>query len=255
MRKATSRPVLLSAAALALSAGFSVWCGPRAGAAPGVPAAAPAAPAIPAAAVSTDAPVRVAIANPAHIFNDMAETKALQAEMQEEQKKFAAAQHEKVAAIEDLKGKRDQLNPEHPQWAELNTQLATLTAEYKVWVEVQRAKAESTQKQKMKALFQKIEDAVGEVAKRDRIDLVIADNRDPLPTNLEDIDVRAFRSLILQRDVLYAGSRTDISQAVVTLLDARYRAAAAVPASGVIPGNAAGPYVPNVPNVPNVSRP
>ena len=35
-------------------------------------------------------PARIAIANPAHIFDELAETKALQIQMAEEQKKFAA---------------------------------------------------------------------------------------------------------------------------------------------------------------------
>ena len=95
-----------------------------------------------------------------------------------------------MAAINDMKNKRDALNPDHPQWAELNSQLATLTAEYKVWVETQKAIAESTQKHKMKRCSRRSRKRVAEVAKRDGIDLVIADNRDPLPPNLDEIDVR-----------------------------------------------------------------
>jgi len=218
MRSVKPRFVLVSAATLALAAGWSSFT-------------APAALAQPAAA---QAAIKIAIANPAHIFAELAETKALQIQMQDEQKKFQTAQQEKVAAITDLKNKRDNLNPAHPQWAELNSQLAALTAEYKVWMETQKVIAESTQKIKMTALFKKIEEGVADIAKRDGIDLVIADNRDPLPPNLDEIDVRTLRGLLLQRDVIYSNDRIDMTEAVVTLLDAKYHGVAAAPAG--LPG-------------------
>src|ERR1700722_16680270 len=99
MRIAKSRFVLVSAAALALAAGWSSSTAPTTVAQP----------------AAAQAPVRVAIANPAHIFAELAETKVLQTQMQDEQKKFMVAQEEKMAAINKLKGQRDALNPEHPQ--------------------------------------------------------------------------------------------------------------------------------------------
>ncbi len=211
MRSVKPRFVLVSTAALALAAGWSSFTAPMTLAQPA------------AAAV----PIKIAIANPAHIFAELAETKALQIQMQDEQKKFTTTQQDKMAEINDLKSKRDALLPEHPQWSELNSQLAAKTAEYRVWLETQKVVAESTQKTKMSALFKKIEQGVAEIAKRDGIDLVIADNRDPLPPNLDEIDVRTLRGLLLQRDVIYSSDRIDMTEAVVTLLDAKYRGVAA----------------------------
>ena len=206
MRLQKSRFVTM-AAALTLSAGLGLFVLP-ASAQPTAGAA---------------ASVRIAIANPAHIFADMAETKALQAEMAEQQKQFQIAQKSKTDEITDMKNKRDALNPEHPQWAQLNADLAKMTAEYRVWIETEKAKAESMQKVKMKKLFHEIEEAVGQIAKQDGYDLVLADTRDPLPSSLDEIDVRTLRGMLLSRDVIYATDRIDISQAVVTLLDAKYR--------------------------------
>lgn len=218
MRSVKSRSVLVSAAALALAAGWSSFSAPTTVAQP----------------AAAQASVKIAIANPAHIFAELAETKSLQFQMQDEQKKFMATQDEKMKAITDMKTRRDALLPDHPQWAELNSQLAALTAETRVWVETQKVIAESTQKSKMAALFKKIEQGVAEIAKEDGIDLVIADNRDPLPPSLDEIDVRTLRGLLLQRDVIYAADKIDISEKVVTRLDAKYRGIAAAPAG--LPG-------------------
>ena len=64
-----------------------------------------------------------------------------------------------------------------------------------MWLESSRLIAEQTQKRQMKMLFQKIQDAIAEVAKERQIDVVIADNKDPLPSDatLEQMDVRRFR--------------------------------------------------------------
>ncbi len=109
MRIVTSRSVLVSATVLALASG---WL-----------SSAPTSLAQPSAAQTQ---IKVAIANPSHIFSELAEFKVLQTQMQDEQKKFVATQDEKVKAITDMKNRRNALLPAHPQWAELNSQLAAI---------------------------------------------------------------------------------------------------------------------------------
>lgn len=176
---------------------------------------------------ASNQPLKIVVANPSKIFNEMAETKALQTRMKQEQDRFAQTVQEKAGALKQLKESRDALNPSHPQYEELNNQLMKASMEYKVWGESQKMMAEHTQKKQMKALFEKITAAIGEVAKRDGIDVVIANNSEQLPTDqeLEGMDIRALRAMILQKDVLYTTDRADISTAVITLLDARYKAA------------------------------
>ncbi len=182
-----------------------------------------------ASAASTDnSAMKIGVANPAHIFNEMQETKSLQAKMSDDQKRFAGDQQQKVKEIEALKAQRDGLDPKHPQYEQLNEALSKKTIEYKVWAESEKARAEHNQKRQMKALFAKIEAAVEEVAKRDGIDVVVADQRDPLPDELDQLDIRQLRVMLLQRNVMYTSARADMSQAVLTLLDAKYKSAGAV---------------------------
>jgi Skp family chaperone for outer membrane proteins len=170
--------------------------------------------------------LKIAVCNPARIFNDMQETKTLQSKMVEEQNKFVASAHEREAAMEQLKKARNDFKPDHPQYSEANDKLMQATVEYKVWGESQRALAQHMRKREMKMLFEKIQAAVAEIARKENIDLVFADSRDPLPDDLDPIDINQLRGMILQKDVLYASDKIDISQKVLTLLEARYKAGA-----------------------------
>jgi Skp family chaperone for outer membrane proteins len=225
---ASSASSILAVGALALL-GLAVTAGP-ASAAPG-PVAGPG-PAAAAAAPAPSGPIRIAVANPARVFNEMQETKSLQAKMVEDEKRFTAEKQDREKQIEQLKTSRQNLNPSHPQYEELSNQFLKATIEYKVWVDSRRLIAEQTQKRQMKMLFEKIQDAIAEVAKDRQVDVVIADNKDPLPSDatLEQVDIRALRGAILSKEVLFAGPRADLTDAVLTLLDARYKGAGAAAA-------------------------
>lgn len=193
------------------------------------------------AAAASARPLRIAVANPARIFNEMAETKALQGRMMEEQKKFVGLEKEKRATIEQLRAQRDQLKADHPQFQEINGQLLTASLDYKLWGESQKALAEQRQKHQMRQLFDKVQSAVAEVAKNENIDMVMAEQRDPLPDDLDSISIQQLKAAILSKDVLYASKDSDISDRVLALLDARFKAAgtgpAPAPAGGAPPVN------------------
>ena len=77
--------------------------------------------------------------------------------MREDEKRFAAEKGDREKQIEQLKTSRQNLNPNHPQYEELNNQFLKATVEYKVWLESSRLIAEQTQKRQMKMLFEKIQ--------------------------------------------------------------------------------------------------
>jgi Skp family chaperone for outer membrane proteins len=76
----------------------------------------------------------------------------------------------------------------------------------------------------MKALFDKIVNATSKVAQQKGIDLVFADQRPDLPDNLGNISVDQLRAILNGRNVLFANNKVDISQDVVAVLDAEYKA-------------------------------
>jgi len=91
-------------------------------------------------------------------------------------------------------------------------------------------------------LFEKIEQAVSEVARQRGYDLVLTDRRPELPEDMDRLSMEQLLSAIQARTVLYAGEKADISNDVLALLDARYRAGAKVqPAPAPVPAQPAAP--------------
>ena len=73
-------------------------------------------------------------------------------------------------------------------------------------------------------LFNKITNAVTEVATQKGIDLVIAEQRPELPDTLDQLNVEQVRALINGRNILYATATVDISNDVINAMDAKYKA-------------------------------
>ena len=169
---------------------------------------------------------RIAVANTARIFSEMQELKDLQVKLQSEQKLLTGVNGEKRDKLNALKAARDALKVDSPQYQDKNAELLKAAIEYESWAKINDADMQRNQKLQMRRLFEKIEQAVGEVAKQKGYDLVITDQRPDLPDDLDKLTLDQLRALINSRNVLYAGEKIDISNDVLALLDARYRAGA-----------------------------
>jgi Skp family chaperone for outer membrane proteins len=167
--------------------------------------------------------VRVAIANPGRIFNEMQETKALKANLESEHGRLKQMEDERRKELQKLQEERNQLKADTPQWEELNNKLMDAVLEFQLWGQKTKAKAERDQKRQLKLLFDNIESAVAEVAKRDGYDLVVAELRPELPENLDQVTFDQMRIAMNSRNVLYASSKADISDAVIAMLDSKYK--------------------------------
>ena len=78
-----------------------------------------------------------------------------------------------------------------------------------------------------------------EFMEKNRYDLVITDQHPDLPDDMDKLTLDQLRTLINSRNVLYAGEKVDISNDVLAVLDARYRAGAkAQPAAAPVPAPA-----------------
>jgi Skp family chaperone for outer membrane proteins len=167
--------------------------------------------------------LRIAVADPSRIFSEMQETKDLKEKMETERQRLFGMEKEKRENLTKIQKQRDELKPDHPQYEELNKQLMQAAVEFKNWGDFAKLEAERNQKRQLRSLFGKIQSAVSEIARRDGIDLVIANQQPELPQNLDQINYNQLRELINQRDVLYAGEKADISSAVIALLDSQYK--------------------------------
>jgi Skp family chaperone for outer membrane proteins len=170
------------------------------------------------------APTKVAVANTARILNDLQQTKDLNQKIQNDLKALEAERAGREQKVKDLQAARDMVKPDAPQYQEANKQWLQARMEYEIWIQLQRANLEREQKMQMSALFRKIEQTVAEVATQKGIDIVIAEQRTEVPDNLDAINVDQLRAVIGQRNVLFHAPQTDITNDIITSMDAKYKA-------------------------------
>ena len=199
------------------------------------------------------AQAKVAVANPGRIFQEMQETNELKQTLEAERVSLAAQEKERREEVQKLQAQRNQLKPETPQWDDLNNKLMDAATDFQLWGQRTKLKAERNQKRQMKTLFQRIEQAVQEVAQRDGYDIVIADQRPTLPEDLDSIPYDQVLGRINSRTLLYASPKADISDAVIALLDSKFKTqggAGAAPAPAPAPARAPAPAAPRKPAAP-----
>lgn len=178
---------------------------------------------------------RIAVANTARIFSEMQELKDLRVKLQSEQKLLAGVSVEKQEKLKALKAARDALKVDAPQYQDKNAELLKAAVEYEAWGKINEANVQRDQKLQMRRLFEKIEQAVAEVAKQKGYDLVITDQHPDLPDDLDQVTLDQLRTMINSRNVLYMGEKIDISNDVLAVLDARYRANSKTPPAAAAP--------------------
>jgi Skp family chaperone for outer membrane proteins len=177
--------------------------------------------AVPAAAQTSSA--KIATANPARIFNEIQETKDLQAKFNADLGTLNEQRKQKELQINDTKAARDSLKPDTAQWSERNQELVRLAVEYEAWQKIVQADLERQQKMQMRAIFDRITETVGQVATTRQIDLVIAEVRPELPESLDQMNTNDLRARLISRNVLFSVPQVDISNDVIAAMDAKYK--------------------------------
>lgn len=176
------------------------------------------------AAAQTAAPTRIGVANTARILNELQETRDLNQKIQNDLKTLEAERVTREQKVKDLQAVRDALKPDSPQFAEKNKEWLQSRIEYEIWIQMQRANLEREQKVQMTALFNKITQTVAEVATQKGIDLVVAEQRTDIPDNLDAINPDQLKAVIGQRNILFVSASIDVTNDVITAMDARYKA-------------------------------
>jgi Skp family chaperone for outer membrane proteins len=193
-----------------------------------------------ASAANAQESVKVGVCNPARVFGEMQETKDLKQKLENDRKSIEAEVNAKQQKVKDLQAQRDLLKPDSPQYAKADQDFMQEAIQFDTWSKITQAQLQGQQKQQMKALFDKIVAATGQVAQQKGFDLILADQRPDLPENLAAISVDQLRAILNGRNVLFNNQKVDISGDVVAALDAQYKAGGGAPAASATPAPATG---------------
>jgi Skp family chaperone for outer membrane proteins len=175
------------------------------------------------ARAQTAQPTKVATANMQKIFNELQETKDLNAKWANEGNNFKAQDTEKKQKIRDLEAARDALKPDSQAYEQKNQDWLNAIIEYQAWAQGTNINRSRQQNLQTVQLFNKIQAAVAEVATQRGIDLVLSEQRPEVPENAQNMKVEEVRALIGARNILYMNSAIDITAEVIANLDAKYK--------------------------------
>jgi Skp family chaperone for outer membrane proteins len=175
------------------------------------------------ARAQTAQPTKVATANMQKIFNELQETKDLNAKWANEGNNFKAQDTEKKQKIRDLEAARDALKPDSQAYEQKNQDWLNAIIEYQAWAQGTNINRSRMQNLQTVQLFNKIQAAVAEVATQRGIDLVLSEQRPEVPENAQNMKVEEVRALIGARNILYMNSAIDVTAEVIANLDAKYK--------------------------------
>lgn len=173
----------------------------------------------------TQTNVKVAIANPVEIFNQIQETKDLRTKLEADVAALEKQRIGKASELKDLTDRLKLLTSTSPEYAKQSRDLLEKSTSFEVWMRMAQADMARQQKNQIKALYDKIVQAIDTVAKGKQIDLVLAEQRPELPQDLEQVTPDQLRQLLGQRNVLYNSSVADITQDVIDVMNKQYQPA------------------------------
>jgi len=136
---------------------------------------------------------------------------------------------------EDLQALQDKITKDYKPGTDAHEKAMedfdTKSLQFQQEEQASKIKMVRTQGKQLVQAYNEIKDAVAEMAKKKGLELVLVKTGQDAPPNAADIaNPETLGNLIFGRNVLYTADNIDLSQDVITALDAAYKAGGAKPA-------------------------
>lgn len=165
----------------------------------------------------------IGVVNVYKVFHNMQETKKSDADFRAQNEQLVQQQKQKEAEIQDLAKRRGDFKPGSAQWQDVTNQIDQKSAELEAWTRVKKTQSERMFKQNMKTLYDHIAQATAEVAQQQHLNLVIADQSPEfIGPNLDAVTTQRLDEILSARAVLYADKKADITDDVLTRVEADF---------------------------------
>ncbi len=166
--------------------------------------------------------IKIAVCNPGKVFESLDERKTIQDRMKIERDRIQAEAKRRDEEVKQIRSERDALRPDSPQHAEKTQLMMQKAVEFEVWARLQEQEMARREKEQVKTLYDKIAAACKVVAEQKKIDLVLAERAPQIPPDMTQLTPDQLRALLAQTDVLYKNEKADITQAVITQMNADF---------------------------------
>lgn len=198
----------------------------------------------PAAPAANDHRLAIGVVKTLKILRAMHESKKLEDDIRAKAGEFDNEQKQRTAKLQEMQKQRDETyKPGSEQWTGQTVAIDKADAELQVWTELRRRELERMRKDGLKALYDHIGVAAAEVAQQLHLDLIIADQSPEIGPDMEKVNSGQLQALLAARAVLYADKNADITEEVLTRVEANFKSTnpSAGPAPAIQnPGTGAG---------------
>jgi Skp family chaperone for outer membrane proteins len=172
-------------------------------------------------------PPKIGTCNVLKIITGTKEFKDIGEAAKKRQDDFNAQLADKKKQAQDMQTQLGFLTVDSPQYKQQNDALLTFSIQTDVWAKLTEVSEQRLEKANTKELFDKVDAAIKQVAKTKQLNLVLADQRQDIPANLDTIDINTLTQLLVGRSILYHDDNLDITQDVIIILDQAYAGAPA----------------------------
>jgi Skp family chaperone for outer membrane proteins len=191
----------------------------------------------PAQAAPGDHQLAIGVVNTTHVLRTMQETKKLDADFRAQNTGLAQQQRQKEQELQQLQEYREQnLKPGSQQYNDKSEEIDRKRAELEVWKQMSNLQLERAYKQSLKGIYDHIAAAAAQVADQQHLDLVIADQTPEIGPDLEKANVNQLQAALAARAVLFANKKADITEDVLTVVEANFAKQAPSGGPPALPG-------------------
>ena len=176
------------------------------------------------------ADTKAAVVNVAGVSEKYAKTADLEAQFDAVRRKLNQERDAMKEKIEKAnRSLQEELKPGTDEYRARRKQIALMEAELQWFVESEGQKVEKGLAESLRSIYGDIQTVVREIAQEKKLDIVLA--ADQLPAETPDSATQVRQHILLQK-VLYWNPSVDLTDEVISRLNARYKTSA--PASGPI---------------------
>ena len=173
-------------------------------------------------APAANAQQRIAVVHISDVVSNMAEAKAASKNGLGHKNDAEIERGRREQEIQKMQGDLNQLKGGSPQWNDVRNQLEDKQMMYQVWLKKTQVTLDRAAKDDLKKLFDHVNEATQQIAMEQHFNLVLADAPEEVGPNNDQLTFQQYGALLSQRVVMFADKTVDITQDVLTRVDALY---------------------------------
>jgi Skp family chaperone for outer membrane proteins len=173
------------------------------------------------AVAADDLGSKIGICNPLKVITQIQEYKDITENLKQESTSLTTEATQRNAKIQSMQDELKLLEVNSPQYKEKNEALLKYSIETDTWSRLAQLQEQRKMKEQTKALFDKMNQAVAQVAKDRGLVMVLSDH----PVQIDDadkLDANTFNAALLSATILFSDPKMDITQDVIVAMDKNY---------------------------------